>query len=207
MSTVALWRNPFATTFIRPGAIPFNWEWLNRDAVQPRSFAELTVHWQRHQQRGAIIAPHGAGKSTLLCSWINWLQEYGHAVLHLTLHVGQRTLPEWNWSPNVILLIDGYEQLSIWSKFRLWQRIQRTNQPLIVTAHDETCYATLLKFEPSYTQFCHVARACMATVTNVELPEQQLQECWQTAGKNLREGLFLLYDWAERELATAANST
>ena len=65
-------RNPFATRFVRPGAIPYRFA----NGLVGRDRASL----RQHDWRGEIVGPHGSGKSTLVQTLIPPLKEAGRDV-------------------------------------------------------------------------------------------------------------------------------
>ena len=125
--------NPFATRWVRPGAIPY----LYPDGIDgPGLIRTLKASgW-----RGAIVGPHGSGKSTLLATLVPEIRRSGHDVRLFEMHDGNsRIAPENLHSEEFrVLVIDGYEQLSRWSRWRLGRLCHRRDWGLLVTAHEET---------------------------------------------------------------------
>src|ERR1700752_1716028 len=78
--------NPFATRWVRPGAVPYH---FTDGTNAPGLIASLKAnHW-----RGAIIGPHGSGKSTLLATLVPLIKAAGRHVRAISLHDRQRALP------------------------------------------------------------------------------------------------------------------
>ena len=125
--------NPFATRHTRPGAIPFRF-------AQDCSVAAIVDRLHANGGMGQIVGPHGSGKSTLLAALESELERAGTRVLHIELHDGQRRLPirigdVLRRSPFDIIVVDGYEQLSRFCRYRLHAFCQKHRLGLIVTSH------------------------------------------------------------------------
>ena len=109
--------NPFSSRYVRPGAIPFLFDW-------EESAAELVARLRDAGWRGEVIGPHGAGKSTLLQTPLPALKDAGRFPRLIQLQAGQRRCQflagPWRPRPRVtVIVIDGYEQLSWWTRFRV----------------------------------------------------------------------------------------
>lgn len=127
--------NPFSTDCVRPGAVPY---------VFPAGLA-ATVLLDRLQEGdwwGQILGPHGSGKSTLLATLAPAIRQSGRKVISIALHDGQRRLPaEFRadcrsaFGTPAVVVIDGYEQLSLWSRWRLKTACRRGRLGLLVTSH------------------------------------------------------------------------
>src|SRR5581483_6754178 len=102
------------------------------------------------QSHGEIVGPHGSGKSTLLAALVPAIEAAGRRVLQFTLHDGQRQLPPEllelpaDATPTLVM-IDGYEQLSRWSRWRLNRFIRRRGWGLLVTSHATAGLPTLFR--------------------------------------------------------------
>ena len=136
--------NPFCTRCVRPGAIPFLFD--RRAGILPAAgdcsagilpacstdrqdacattAAALVARLCAANWRGQIVGPHGSGKSALLATLVPVIERAGQRVLLLELHDAERTLPRNFWrGPELasctLLIVDGYEQLGRWTRFRL----------------------------------------------------------------------------------------
>ena len=74
--------------------------------------------------RGEIVGPHGSGKSALLATLIPAIEHSGKRVASVELHDGQRRLPVApartpGLDASTVLVIDGFEQLSLANRFRI----------------------------------------------------------------------------------------
>jgi len=185
--------NPFATRYVRPGAIRFvmpkHW---SADALVSRLRAN---HWQ-----GEITGPHGAGKSTLLATLVPALQRSDRLVRAICLADGN-WLPAWQVMRNDtadcrrLWVIDGFEQLPRLLRWRWRRRLERREQGLLATAHRSLGLPNLMYIEPDVRMFEQLARGLLAR-RGESMPWEEIRRCYHQAG-NAREGFFLLYDLYE----------
>src|SRR5262249_52710880 len=117
----------------RPGAIPY----LFRAGD---STAALVGRLRAHGWCGQIIGPHGSGKSTLIAALRDPIAQAGRRSILITLHDQERSLR--NHRPALaeldagsLLIVDGYEQLAVWRRWRLRRLCRRRGAGLLVTAH------------------------------------------------------------------------
>ncbi len=207
-------RNPFASCRVRPGAIPFQFP-SHVDA------ASLVARLQQQKWLGAIVGPHGSGKSTLLAALQPEIERAGRRAVRINLHNGQRQL-----SPHVlplstlhsplsthVLIIDGYEQLSYWSRLQLNWLCRRENCGLLVTSHAPTRLPTLLRtavnLDLAERIVGHLLVASPALPAHNELDDPNDSNRYKLVDRddvhtaftvhhgNLREMLFDLYDLFE----------
>jgi hypothetical protein len=186
--------NPFSTRFVHPGAIPY--EFPDGESV-PGLLARLDeFHW-----RGQIVGPHGSGKSTLLAELIAAIERQGRRVWTISLRDGQRRLPA-DWLRQAedadarLIVVDGYEQLGLVSRWRLKFRCRQRGWGLLVTAHQDVGLPTLFRT----TATVEMAQALVEHLLpagNDRPNHQQVADAFASAGGNLRETLFKLYDWYE----------
>lgn len=185
--------NPFSTRCVRPGAIPF----LFADGTEAGSLLErlrASGWW------GQIFGPHGSGKSTLLASLRPLWEAEGRSTVWVELHDGQRRLPRdaaaASLSAGTQLAIDGYEQLSRWTRAALARQCRRTGCGLIVTAHADAGLPTLWETAPDWA----TARRLVAHLApdGSWLPDEpELARLFAGHGGNVREFLFAMYDLYE----------
>jgi GTPase SAR1 family protein len=186
--------NPFATRFVRPGAVPFLFP-PGLDA------AALVTRLCYFGWRGAIIGPHGSGKSTLLESLCRELERAGRVVIRFTLHDGQRGLSAprvdaRRWTSDTIVAIDGYEQLSRWNRWRLARRCRRSRCGLLVTSHRPTSLPELLRTEVG----CDLLERIVAGLLEGKdrlICCDDVRQAFSRYRDNVREALFALYDLQE----------
>jgi hypothetical protein len=183
--------NPFTASRLRPGAVPYFFP-------AGQTIADLIERLQRTSWWGQILGPHGAGKSSLVAALTPAIQQAGRATLAVALHDGQRRLPAdfrqavCQGRPD-ILIIDGYEQLSVWSRFRLKRYCRRRGLGLIVTAHRSVGLPDLarvaVELPLAWQVVEHLQQDCLSLVRC-----NDVEECLLRHEGNLREVLFDLYD-------------
>lgn len=194
--------NPFSAGKVDPGSIPF--------CFPPgQSAAEIVGRLAAESWWGEIVGPHGSGKSTLLAALGPALAQAGRRPLVVTLHRGQRRLP-----PRVLprrpsaatqIVVDGYEQLGAWARWRLRRWCQKLHCGLLVTTHESvglpTIYTTATTPE--------LARYLARYLGGASLPirDDQVDACFARHGGDLRETLFALYDLYERQVRDGRAST
>jgi hypothetical protein len=194
--------NPFSTRFVRPGALPY--------LFPPGQDARGLVRAMAAQGwRGAILGPHGSGKSTLLAALLPALREAGKEPLVVALHDGQRRLPAEAWrdllrppvSGSWIAVIDGYEQLSLWQRWRLRVLCRRRGHGLLATAHTPVGLPELLRLQVTPEEAGLVVERLLRALPDAGalLPSgAEMAARLQRHGGNFREVLFELYDEFER---------
>ena len=182
--------NPFATRFTRPGAIEF----LFPDGESAEGLVERLRSglWQ-----GEIVGPHGAGKSTLLATLSQSLQAAGRTIVQATLHQGETSLPaaldDWrSWSATTQVIVDGYEQLSWWSRRRLARRVRDRQAGLLVTSHAPTGLPRLLTVAPQLGAADQIVRQLVADEELIT--RSDIEHFFRACDGNVREMLFQLYD-------------
>ncbi|HEY5313041.1 MAG TPA: hypothetical protein VIK18_11000 [Pirellulales bacterium] len=193
--------NPFATRYVRPGAISYRWP--------PGGVAEFLDRLKAGNWRGEIVGPHGSGKSTLLAALVPALEAAGHRVILFRLGAGARRLPRGAArlaaaGPGTLVIVDGYEQLAGWARWMLRTACRRRQSGLLVTTHRgsglprvaETCV------EPAVA--VDIVRELLGDSGSVEPGE--VLPALEASGGNLREALFQLYDLYEARRPPAVTS-
>jgi hypothetical protein len=185
----AVHSNPFATRFTRPGAIPYLF-------AEGESAAMLIERLRSHDWQGQIIGPHGSGKSTLLAALVPALEAAGRTVISLALHQGERQLPPLDraaLSSQAQLIIDGYEQLSWWSRWRVHWLCHRARAGLLVTAHADVGLPTIYRAQPSEALAQRVVTELLphgeAAITPADV-----STAYVASKGDVRETLFKLFD-------------
>jgi hypothetical protein len=155
-----------------------------------------------------IIGPHGSGKSTLVHSLLPYLEQRNRDPRLITLSAGQRRLP-WRgaeqpgWSTRTLVVLDGYEQLGLWNRWRLRRRCSIRLAGLLVTTHRDAGFPTL--FQTHVT--ADLARSLVADLladSSVPIAVEDVDAALTRHQQNLREVLFDLYDLYERRRRNGA---
>lgn len=195
--------NPFSTRWIRPGALPYLWE---RDETTLCGLAESLL---RSAGWGQILGPHGAGKSTLLHALVELLRERGWQVAAYRITPEHRRLPldpfhsipvtgdpgHVSAGPRLVV-VDGYEQLSIWGASWLRTVCRVRGAGLLVTTHRPVRLPLLWRCEPTVKLAVRLAeRLQQETIPRVA--ESDVRAAFGRCAGNLRETWFTLYDLYE----------
>lgn len=183
--------NPFSTRFVRPGALPY--------LFPPGQSAEsLLSGLAETGWRGQIVGPHGSGKSTLLAALAEPLARRGRRAWSVSLRDGARRMPA-DWISSVtaaeasLIVIDGYEQLGAWSRFVVKRTCRRRGWGLLVTAHQDAGFPTLVATSSSL----ETAQAVVSKLLGddaARITPEIVAECFAWCGGDVRETLFRLYD-------------
>lgn len=196
--------NPFATRFTRPGAIEFL-------LPEGQTLADIVERLNQQQGWGQIIGPHGSGKSTLLSALAPRLEAAGRTVVVVVVRgqgTGDSTQGTGDRKQETVaeclraakaagaatqLVIDGYEQLSWWSRWRIKSLCRRRGAGLLVTAHADVGLPTIFRTQPSLDLARQVVRRLMPA-GDATLSDADIVAAFSAHPNNLRELLFALYD-------------
>ena len=193
MSDVArlLKSNPFSTHRVRPGLLEYRFE-------AGQSFDAFFTELKAANWRGQIVGPHGSGKSTLLCSLANYWSGFDRKPLRINLNAGQRSLPKIDWSSmnaQSQLIVDGYEQLSLFAKSRLVLRTMLSGVGILVTSHGSACW--LAKVHETRTS----KRTAIELETDLVTPRAPelispdvISHCYDANQGDIRETFMMLFD-------------
>jgi len=196
--------NPFSTRFVRPGAIEYLFATGTNAAPLVDRLAECG--W-----RGQIIGPHGSGKSTLVISLLEPIAKAGRRPFVVRLLEGQHRMPA-GWIRDTqrasadLIVIDGYEQLSYWNRWRLQSRVRQLGWGLLATAHRDVGLPTLFCTESSLETAQAIVRRIMSGYST-GIAGEAVAACFAACKGDLRETLFALYDLYEAELPLRENPT
>ncbi len=200
--------NPFATRWVRPGAIDF-------ELPPGITLDELLARFARQGRRGAIVGPHGSGKSTLLATLGARLAAEGHLLAMISLREGNRSLPrpakreiqrlvssgpKGPSERRAIVMVDGHEQLGHWARWRLNRLCRRSGLGLLLTSHCPTSTPELVATSPS----AELVVALAARLLGAEWSEPyraRAEASYVARRGNVREVLFDLYDLYESRRA------
>lgn len=183
--------NPFATRYIRPGALPF----LFPPSVSAES---LVADFAQRGWRGAIIGPHGTGKSSLLLALLPEFERQGRKLIQQQLQGGQRAL-DWTalarqrWTSATLVIIDGYEQLSLWQRLLLRARCYQRGAGLLVTAHQPVQLPTIFTTQPTPELVQRIVQQLVLAGDDRITPGDVAAAFARQRG-NIRETLLELFD-------------
>jgi len=198
--------NPFSTRFIRPGALDYLFS--VKDSANDR-VESLVARLGGNQWRGQIIGPHGSGKSTLLAALEPALGDAGCVCWTARLQDGEHAMPA-GWTRAVAaslanqVVVDGFEQLNAWNRWRVRLCCRRRGWGLLVTAHRDVGLPKLLETASDLETAQAIVEQLLAAETTTIAPEV-VAEHYRAAGNNIRETLFRLYDVWERMARSGAN--
>jgi hypothetical protein len=187
--------NPFCTKCVRPGAIPFLFP-TDQDADA------LVRRLQQNGWWGEIVGRHGSGKSALLATLIPRIELAGRRAAIIELHDGQRRLRldlecDRRLRPPMVLVVDGYEQLSRWRRWLLKRDCRRRGLGLLVTAHASVGLPKLYRTAATPEMTERIVRQLMAG-RSCSFTTSEIAACFARHNENVRETLFDLYDVYER---------
>jgi len=182
--------NPFSTRYIRPGATNF----LFPPGVQ----ADVILEQLRRQDWwGEIIGPHGSGKSALLAVLQPALCAAAMAPRMITLHGGVRglrlRLDRELARQTRLIVVDGYEQLGAWTRWRLKRFCRRHGLGLLVTSHRRTGIPSLLQTRATLPLAQEIVQWLQRGRPS-QITPQDVAQSFAKHGGNLREMLLDLYD-------------
>lgn len=178
--------NPFSTRFIRPGSIPYRF-------AENESAAGLAEKLAAQEWRGCIIGPHGTGKTSLLLALEPEIKRLGKRPHHVTLGASNSG-PWWPsvpWSADTLLIIDGYEQLSLIARAMLRWQCWQTSTGLLVTSHTPVGLPLLVQTEATWELATELVRRLWDSAD--ELPWEAIESTWRQHPGDMREFLFGMY--------------
>ncbi|MEX2137841.1 MAG: hypothetical protein WD894_01165 [Pirellulales bacterium] len=183
--------NPFATRWTRPGAIPYQF-------ADTMTIDDAVRRLNEGEWRGAVVGPHGSGKSSLLVMLMPAIEAVGKHVVVVRLHDGQRRLPlsrqEFKQLGTAdVLMIDGYEQLGRYERWRLSRQCRRRGCGLLVTSHTPYGLPILFRTEPSLGLVERLIERCLPPHDG-RISRQDIEQAWHRHAGNVREVFFELYD-------------
>ena len=193
--------NPFATRFTRPGAQPFLFE-------DGRTAHNIIERLKQNNWWGQIIGPHGSGKSTLVSTLEPAFDVHRRDVIHLRMHENEHRLPARlfsgnNWRETTQLVVDGYEQLGRYSRWRIKRHCRRRGCGLLVTTHFDVGLPTVFTTEPTPETTERLVAQLLDLHGHGDLMGQgpygsdQIRAAFKRHDGDVRELLFELYDLYE----------
>lgn len=202
--------NPFSTRFIKPGAVDFIFHGgVTIEALADRFKANAWI--------GSIVGPHGCGKTTLACQLgrvlgrtcvVRWItvrpesQPKRHGFARMPrIHHDRTRSSGWDEtsheSSQSLMVIDGLEQLSWLHRLAVVHHARARYRGLLVTSHRPVAgIPTLWHVDRDFEIFRAVAMRLQDQ--RFPLPGEALSRAFAQAKGNIREALFLLYDWHQQ---------
>jgi energy-coupling factor transporter ATP-binding protein EcfA2 len=192
--------NPFSTKYFQPGAIEY--EFFGKEY-----WDSFTRSCRNSHGCSLIVGPHGTGKSTLLMTLKKRLEnaEADISVTSLFLHDNGRSAQDFvrslpSWKRADMLLLDGFEQLSLMRRFQVVAYACCYRKPVIATSHRPFpgCKVIWRTYVDQNTEQWVIQRLLgERDSTSVEsaLASQEWKESRTKHKQNLRESLFDMYDW------------
>ncbi len=191
--------NPFSTKFVQPGAIFY-------ERSDGGSVEQLVQDFdQRYQGWASIIGPHGSGKSTLFAN-LKTIFDKSRPVFSYRLSTQERSSAAMNterkgWTPEALVMVDGYEQLSTWSAWRLRRWVRRRRASLLITGHQPIRGFDVLWRTSIDEEISRQLRNRLLALRPDLFVREDLETAWEQSRSkyptDLRETLFAMYDWAE----------
>ena len=186
--------NPFSSRNVRPGAIPFL---FSADEAPTQLVDRLrAADWW-----GEIVGPHGSGKSSLVAALAPHLAAADRHLLSISLHDGQRHLRAYAGDRAAVdrrclVIVDGYEQLSWFSRWRLKRLCRRRGCGLLVTSHGPVGFPRLYTMRPTLETAMQIV-AGLVDLESGPIRRADVERLFAVRGGNLRDVLFDLYDLYE----------
>jgi GTPase SAR1 family protein len=221
--------NPFATRYTAPGAIPYQFptdfgmqqltdRWLGDChgrglIVGPHGSGKTSLlhSWVPslgpielvHQVAGFLPSPEArpqTGQLQAVVPGIRWFRlTHQQRALQAIWDDSRR-----HWRPELAIVVDGYEQLHPWARWRLLNRCRRLRCRLIVTSHRrslgiKTLWRTDVSPELGHRLISQLLERNRSTIRAEEWTKEQLSGRLERQSGNFREVLFELYDLAEQD--------
>ena len=186
--------NPFSTRWIRPGAIDYRFS-DGQDAQQ------LVTRLARWGWQGQIVGVHGSGKSSLVRALFGPIEAAGRRIDLVTLTQNERWwMPSRDrvrsWNERTLVIVDGYEQLGMWSRWRLRAVCRRRGSGLLVTSHQDVGFSEVASTKVSLAMAQAIVSDLQRAGPVLVQPDDVL-ELFAAQNGNFRETLFGLYDLYE----------
>ena len=195
--------NPFETRWIKPASVSFI-------PVGFPSISTLLEKLAANRYRGEIVGPHGVGKSTLIQTLQRELTR-GDISARLLFARGPfphseapqtMTTLKPHITPDAVLLVDGFEQLSWWTRRQLKRQTVQNQCGLVITTHQTQSLPELIQLQTSLPTVIELIAQLQTNQSAKRLiSEQDAKTLYQQFGNNVREILFACYDLYEQRKA------
>lgn len=192
--------NPFATCWLGPQGTPYV-------AGCGNDLAELASRLAKLNWRGQIVGPHGAGKSTLLRALEPEVEKRGRRWIEIAIHNSDDRPSVWRLLPkdlsdDLLLVIDGYEQLHLLERMIVSWQCWRWGTGLLITTHRPFNLPTLVEVVPDEA----VALAVFEQVTAEKVTPVTKADAliaFNACNRDMRQMFDKLYDLHELRNRTA----
>lgn len=217
--------NPFATERISPSKVTYRFS----HGVSGANPQTVDAHLEgllsrlRSSRKGMILGPHGTGKSTLLHTFLPKLQRSFRTVAfhHVNndptiglrkrmverMRAGKRIRHELqNLPADGLLVVDGWEQLTTLSRWRIARAAARRKLTLLVTAHHRIPGWTVVHETRSDPKLIRSLAGDLLNDSPFELRkliETHLKTRSLPPSTNVRDLWFEMYDLVEDSKQTA----
>ena len=188
--TITTTKNPFRTSRIKPGTLPY---------LLPfgQTLESLVERLEGFKWQAQIVGPHGSGKTTLLHDLVPACEARGKQACRIQLRDGTSSLPisrtEINrWSPQTLVVIDGYEQLSRINRWQLQRWVNRSGCGLLATVHRAVRMPVLFRTPVSIESTRRIVAQLLDD--NSCISPEDITKAFERCDGNVREVLFSLYD-------------
>ncbi|MCO8120924.1 ATP-binding protein [Stieleria sp. TO1_6] len=211
--------NPFSTKCVAPSQVVYRFT-HGASGTSPHtvdSHLEAVLAQLRTAKRGLILGPHGTGKSTLLHTFLPKLQRsYPKVAFHqlcndpnipLRKRIGERMRASRRiradlkqLPPQGLIMIDGWEQLSHLSRWRIAKSASSNKLTILATAHHRIPgWTTVHETCPSEKLIRSLAGDLLhdSPYEIRKLVDNQLKNRPVTPKTNVRDLWFELYDMVE----------
>ena len=175
----------------------------------------LADRFERAGVRAQIIGPHGSGKSTLMDALRQAFEERDYSIFSWSLHDRQRFLPadfyaelekflaslpvksesgEQKKRRNRVIFLDGFEQLSPWSRFFFRSFCRSRNLGFLLSSHSLVFgLPVLLRAAPSFETLLRVIEYLLDD-SPFSPTRSEIKDLFLHNRGNFRSILFDLYD-------------
>ena len=187
--------NPFRTA--RLNKIPFLFP-------EGDSLENLYNDFKQLSFRGAFAGPKGSGKTTLLEQFIPILKNNGFHVKMIKLSCEKRRLSREymvdfysGLTSDTVVLLDGCEQMRLYSWYRFRNRVLAKSAGLLITVHKNRNRMPLLRQHKPSFELLQMIVAYLLNVDGERLPlpdEKTVRSLYTKNRKNIRNVLLDLYD-------------
>jgi len=199
--------NAFSTRRIRPGQLAYRF-------ADDSRLETLAQRLEDQGGWGEIVGPHGSGKSTLLEDLLPRCEARGRMVDRFQFRSDQRRLAiskerRKSWNAHTLVVVDGYEQLSWWNRWRLKRWCRQRGAGLLVTAHAAQGLPRLHTTTTSVDLLRTLVRELVADSPPAWHPsDNEVSAAFHLHEGNLREALLRLYDvFQQRQLSGPPRDT